>query len=104
MKDDRLPENVLFGQPSWAKRKASHPHLGWEDVIKTDLKEMRTSREGVMREALNRLRWRRSVRSYAGPRWICAVVSFSSSTSGSSNSSSSNFQSYIKQFVVTNCK
>ena len=38
--DDRLPKIVLFGQPSRAKRKAGHPRLGWEDVIKKDLKEM----------------------------------------------------------------
>ena len=40
MKDDRLPKIVLFGQPSRAKRKAGRPRLGWEDVIKKDLKEM----------------------------------------------------------------
>jgi hypothetical protein len=34
MKDDRLPKIVLFGQPSWAKRKAGFPWLGWEDVVK----------------------------------------------------------------------
>ena len=27
MKDDRLPKIVLFGQPSWAKRKAGCPSL-----------------------------------------------------------------------------
>ena len=43
MKADRLPKIVLFGQPSRAKGKADRPRLGWKDVIKTDLKEMRTS-------------------------------------------------------------
>jgi hypothetical protein len=43
MKDDILPKIVLFGQPSRAKRKAGRPRLGWEDVIKKDLKEMGTS-------------------------------------------------------------
>ena len=61
MKDDKLPKIVLFGQLSWAKRRACHPQLGWEDVIKKDLKEMGTSWEGVKKEALNRLGWRRSV-------------------------------------------
>ena len=56
MKDDRLPKVVLFGQPARANRKASCPLLGWEDVIKKDLKEMETSWEGVKRMALNRLR------------------------------------------------
>ena len=46
MKDDILPKIVLFGQQSGATRKAGRPCLGWE---------------GVKREALNRLGWRRSV-------------------------------------------
>ena len=61
-KDDRLRKIVLFGQPSRAKRKAGGPHLGWEDVISRDLKEMGTSWEDVKKEALNRLGWRGSVR------------------------------------------
>ena len=40
-----------------------------------DLKEMGASWEGVKREALNRLRWRRSVCSCVGLRWIGAAVS-----------------------------
>jgi hypothetical protein len=36
----RLPKIVLFGKPSRAKRKAGRPRLGWEEVIKKDLKEM----------------------------------------------------------------
>jgi hypothetical protein len=55
MKEDRLPKIVLFGQPSRDKQKAGRPPLGWEDVIKKDLKEMGTSWEGVKRETLNRL-------------------------------------------------
>jgi hypothetical protein len=39
-----------------------------EDVIRKDLKEMGTSWVGVKREALKRMRWRRSVRSCVGPR------------------------------------
>ena len=62
-KDERLLKIVLFGQPSRAKRKAGHPRLGWEDVIKKDLKEMGTSLEGLKREALNTLEWKRSVSS-----------------------------------------
>ena len=38
MKDERLPNIVLFGQPSGAIRKAGHPRLGWEDVINKVLK------------------------------------------------------------------
>ena len=76
MKDDRLPKIVLFGQPSGATRKAGRPCLGWEDVINNDLKEMGTSWEGVKREALNRLGWRRSVRSCVGLRRLGAAVSY----------------------------
>ncbi|XP_065564324.1 uncharacterized protein LOC136029747 [Artemia franciscana] len=38
MKDDRLPKIVLFNESSWTKREADRPPLGWEDVIKKDLK------------------------------------------------------------------
>ena len=55
MKDDRLPKIVVFGEPSRAKQKAGRPRLGWEDVIKKDLKEMGTSWEGINRVALNKL-------------------------------------------------
>ena len=74
--DDRLPKIVLFGQPPVTKRKEVHPRLGWEDVINKDLKEMGTSWEGVKRGALNRLGWRRSVRSCVGLRWLGATVSY----------------------------
>ena len=43
MNDDKLPKIVLFGQLFGATRKAGRPHLGWEDVINKDLKEMGTS-------------------------------------------------------------
>ena len=76
MKDDRLPKIVLFGQSSGATRKAGRPRLSWEDVINKDLNEMGTSWEGVKREALNRLDWRRSVRSCVGLRWLDAAVSY----------------------------
>ena len=75
MKDNRLTKIVLFGQPSGATRKVGCPCLGWEDVINKHLKEMETSWEGVKREALNRLGWRRSVRSCVGLMWLGAVVS-----------------------------
>jgi hypothetical protein len=75
MKDDRMPKIVFFDQPSRAKRKAGRPRLGWEDVIKEDLKEIGTSWESVKREALNRLGWRRSVRICVGLRRLCSSVS-----------------------------
>ena len=43
MKDDRLPKIVLFGTPSRAKRKAVRPCLGWKELARKDLREMRTS-------------------------------------------------------------
>ena len=60
---------------SRAKCKAVRPRLGCEDVIKTDLMEIGSSWEGAEREALNRLGWRRSVRSYFGLRRLDDVVS-----------------------------
>jgi len=42
MNDNRLPKTVLFSQPSRAKRKAGHPQLGWEDIVKKDAREMGT--------------------------------------------------------------
>ena len=76
MKDDRLPKIFLSGHPSGAKRKAGRPRLEWEDVINKDLKEMGTSWEGVMREALSRLGWKRSVRGPVGLRRLGAAVSY----------------------------
>ena len=72
-KDDRLPKIVLSGQPSKATRKSDH--LGWENVINKDLKEMGTSWEDVKREASNRPGWRRSERSRDGLRRLGAAVS-----------------------------
>ena len=76
MKDDRLPKIVFFlaDRPK-AKQKAGRTRLGWEDVIRKDLKEMGTSWEGVTREALNRLGWRWSVRSCVGLSRLGAAVS-----------------------------
>ena len=61
MKDDRLLKIGVFGQPFRVKQKAGRPRLGWEDVIKKYSKETGTSWEGVKREALNILGWRRSI-------------------------------------------
>ena len=75
MKDDRLPKIVLFGTPSRAKRKVCRPCLGWKDVVKKDLKEIETFWDGIKSEALNRLRWRRTVRSCVGLGRLGAAVS-----------------------------
>jgi len=58
------------------KDKAGRPRLDWENVKNKDLKEMGTSWEGVKREALNRLGWRRSVHSCDGFSWLSAAVSY----------------------------
>ena len=47
-----LSKIVLFGLPPRAKWKADRPRLGWEDVIKKDLKGIGISCECVKREAL----------------------------------------------------
>ena len=76
MKDDRLPKIVLFCQSYGAQPKAGLSCLGWENVINKDLKEMGTSWEVVKKEALNRLGWRKSVRSCVGLRRLGAAVSY----------------------------
>ena len=77
MEDERLPKIFLFGQLSGATWKAGRSRLGLEDVINKNLNEMGTSWEGVKREALNRLGWRRSVCSCVGTRQrLGAVVSY----------------------------
>jgi hypothetical protein len=74
IRDNRLPKIVLFGLPPRAKQKAGRPWLGWRDVIKKDLREIETSREGVKREALNKFGWRRSVLSCVGLRRLYATL------------------------------
>ena len=44
---------------------------------------MRTSSEGVKRETLNRLGWRKSIYNSVGPRWLGAAASLSSRSSRS---------------------
>jgi len=43
MKGDRLPNIVLFGQPSRAKRKVGRPRIRLEEVVKKNLAESSTS-------------------------------------------------------------
>ena len=44
-----------FHQPPRVELKAGRTRLGWEDVVRGDLREMGTSWEGVKRESLHRL-------------------------------------------------
>ena len=55
MKDDILSKIVVVGQPSRVKRKAGRPLIGWDEIVRKDLREMGTFWEGVKSEALNRL-------------------------------------------------
>jgi hypothetical protein len=48
--------------------------VGWEDIVRKDLREMGTSWESVKTEALSRLGWRRRVHSCVGLRWMGAIV------------------------------
>ena len=61
-------------QTLYAFSKGNSSRMGWEDVARKDLKEMGTSLEGVKREALNRLGWKKSVRSCVGHRRLDAAV------------------------------
>jgi len=70
IREDRMPKIVLINRLSMAKQKADCPWLGWEDVIKKDLKELRAFWEIVKMEVLNRLGWRKSGHSYGGLRHL----------------------------------
>ena len=74
MKDDRLPKIVLVGQPSRAKQKAGRPRIGWKDVVRKDLRGIRTSWEVVKKKALNILGWRRCLRNYVGLMQLGAAL------------------------------
>ena len=73
-----MPKIVLFDPASRAKGEACHLWLQWQDVVKRDLKEIVTNLlnlwEGVIREALNRMRRRRSLRCCIGLRQFVNVV------------------------------
>jgi hypothetical protein len=43
-----------------AKRKAGHPRMEWKEVVRKDFRRIGSSWEGIKRDALNRLGWRRS--------------------------------------------
>ena len=51
LKDVRFPKVFLFGQLSRAKRKAGRSWFGWEDVVRTNLKELETPWEGAKMKA-----------------------------------------------------
>jgi len=72
-----LPKIFLFRQQSRTKWKAIRLRLGWEDVIKKDLKEMGTSWEGVKREDLNRLGWTRSMLRWPHVRYRAKITNLS---------------------------
>ena len=56
--------------------KQSAGHLRrWEDVVRKDFRETETSWEGVQREILNKLAWRRSMVSCVGIRLCGPAVS-----------------------------
>ena len=76
IRDDRLPKIVLFSRPSRAKRKVGRLRMGWEDVVKRDLRETGTSWLGVKLEVLNILGWRRGVRRSVGLMCLNVVVTY----------------------------
>jgi hypothetical protein len=51
------------------------PRTEWEEVVRRDLKEIGTSWQGLKREALSRLGWRKGVHNIAGLKWLGAAVS-----------------------------
>jgi len=55
MKDGRLPRIALYVHIFRNKRKAVLSRMGWDEVIRKDLKAIETSLESLKREALKRL-------------------------------------------------
>ena len=78
-KNDRLPYIVLFGQSSTTKRKIAFTRMGGDEVVRYDLMEIENSWEGLKREALIRLGWRKSSRSCFGIRRLGDQWAFTSS-------------------------
>ena len=81
MKDDKFPKIVLFDQPYRAKQKAGRSRMGWEEVVRKDLREIGTYWEGERRRL--RIDWdgrRMCVAVSASGNWLLqSVVSSSSS-------------------------
>lgn len=57
---------VLVGQPYRAKQTAICPQIGWEDVVRKDPREIKTSWQDIKRGALKRLGWRWSMYGCVG--------------------------------------
>lgn len=75
MTDERLPRLLLFGKPQEGRKKAGRPVMGWEEVIRKDLKNIGLSWEVAKVEAQNRGGWRRSVRQSTVLRRLPAAMS-----------------------------
>ena len=75
MKDSRFSKIVLVGQRFRPKQTAGRPLGKWEDDEWKDFRESETSREGVKREVLNKVAWRRSMVSCVGIRRCGLAVS-----------------------------
>jgi hypothetical protein len=71
--DDRLPKIVLFSKQP--RETFGRQRLGWEYVVKRHLSKIGNSWEGVKREALDRLGWRKGMYSCVSVRWFGAEVS-----------------------------
>ena len=73
MRDDRLPKIVLVRQPPRVKQKRVVPE---KSARMSEGKIKKKNWENIKRNALNRLGWRRSMRSYVGLRRRGAVLSY----------------------------
>ena len=64
---------ALDGQSSRAKQKTGHLHLGWEDVIQKDLKEMGTSLGGYKKGGFEQIGMEEECAQLCWPQvaWCC---------------------------------
>lgn len=60
MDDNRIPKQILFGEPTMGKRKASKPYQRWRDLIRKDFKDYDINETSWFEDcdAANRSSWR----------------------------------------------
>ena len=74
MMDDRLPKNIVFAHASWPNE-IQITRVGFQEILRNNLKEIRASWDSTKCEILNRLDWRGAMCSHVGFRQLVAAMS-----------------------------
>ena len=61
MNDGGLLKTLLFSSRTEASQKTARPQRRLEEIVRRDLKEVGTSRDGVKVDALKRMGWEKNV-------------------------------------------